>query len=316
EKSIIRRVIMHSNSPGGQPHTLSQRQQQFNELLHYLSVPSTLPPPEKLAILRSKSPTELLKAASQMKLHQFRATTDGNFIPPTLFQSINTGDFAQRMLDRNITLLTGECRDEHTLYARYYPPAANTRAALSARLLADFTPSLVKVLMEFYSPDGELPRGCRDWGEAFGYVYADVQVHLFKRGFVNAIAAHAGAAAGGLVHRYRVEFRAECVDRTYGPEMGVTHTSDMALWFLGQGERLSEWEKGVARRAFVDLHGAFLRGEDVRSAWGTKGVTEVRRLRPDGEVDVWEDEMWDRSVELWKRMMKAGVTEVPDRAKL
>ncbi|KAF1990236.1 alpha/beta-hydrolase [Aulographum hederae CBS 113979] len=296
KQSLIKRCVMHSKSAGVQPHTLSERQAQFDELLSALSIPLSLSPSSKLSKLRSLSPKALVHASQKMTLHQFRATSGGAFIRRDLFALIQNGDFAAEMRRRNITLLTGECRDEHSLYGIWYPPLLSY-LSLQTRLLADYPPSVCLAILSFYSPTQQLPRGCKDWRDAFGRIYADVQIHATERGFLSRL-----ASVQDLVYRYRVCWRAECIDGVFPPEWGVTHSSDMPIWFWagGEGDYLREGERRFVRRAFVDAHAVFLGGGDVRGVWGTQGMREVRRLRGDGEVDVWRDGLWDKGVELWE----------------
>ncbi|KAJ9641035.1 hypothetical protein H2199_005703 [Coniosporium tulheliwenetii] len=283
QRQIIRRVIMWSNGPGLQPKSLQELQDQFDELLQHLHIPLTLPSSEKLARLRSLPVKSLIAATFRMTHHQFRAVTDNSFVHPTLFTDISTGDFGARMRDRGIKLMID------------YPVAA------------------VEVLVKHYFPTGALPQGWKDWREAFGRVYADTQIHTLQRGFVAALAA---GGAGELVLRYRVEWRAGCVDAVAPRSWGVTHGTDLAGWFWGNGigAGLTGSEKRVCERGFVGPLARFVRGEEVE--WGTRGVKEVRRLRSDGEVDVWVDERWDEGVRVWKDLMDVGSTGASRGAKL
>jgi hypothetical protein len=51
-----------------------------------------------------------------MELYEFTPFSDDTFYPDGFMHDINNGEYAKRMKDHNITLLNGECRDEHTMY--------------------------------------------------------------------------------------------------------------------------------------------------------------------------------------------------------
>lgn len=321
-RAIIKQAVMWSNGPG-MPKSASDAQAQFDELLSALNIPLSLSASEKLARLRALPARDLLTAGSRIKMHQFRpviTSTDragSSFIPPTLFQDINSGTFARKLASRKTRLLLGECRDEHFVYARWRPPPQNTLSSLRARLEADYPAPAVDALVNLYFPEGKLPAGWKDWkDDAFGRVYADMQVHMLQRGLIRAIATAGGGAAadggnnyeakggaGKSISRYRIEFRVKCIDAVVPPAWGVTHGTDQAIWFWGNGGVLLPEEKKVVKTAFIEPLVKFVNGgnsgagEDI--GWGTHGPREMRRLRPDGKVDIWRDEMWDRGARVW-----------------
>lgn len=307
DQSIIRQACIWSNSPAGQPKAPAETQSQFNQLLTALNIPHTLPATKKLAHLRSLPPKTLLSAARIITLHQFRPTTDGAFISPSLFASLDSGAFARALLARNIRLILGECTDERFLYSTWFPPKTNTLDALRTRLIADYPVRTVDALLRLYYPDDSLPPGVRDWrSDAWGRVYADMQVHRMQRGLVYALTENAaGVDASRLVHRYRIEFRAGCVDKNLPREWGVTHSSDYAVWFWGNGDVLTGWEKRVLREAFIGPLARFVRGVDAAGqdgfGWGVCG-RGLRRLREDGVVVVSGDPMWEEGVRVWKAL--------------
>lgn len=315
-KPVIRRVLMWSNGPGIQPHSLAERQEQFNELLSKLSIPSSLTPAEKMSLLRSAPLNDLVQANDNMKLHEFRAVTDEDFISSTLFARIISGDFARRMLRHGVQLITGECRDEHFVYQSWRSPKESTYRAAFERLQADYPLCAVKALMDFYSPDQRLPKGCSDWQDAFGRIYADTQIHNLERGFVNCLFE---GGAGHLVHRYRVEWRAKCTDSSWPPEWGVTHGTDMVIWHWGdgKGEGLEEDEKSQVKNFVHDAFSQYVKGNNVSGLWATNGPKQVRLIKPSGETAIWEDSMWERGLHVWKRLEEGGCFgPVTERAKL
>ncbi|KAH7053046.1 hypothetical protein B0J12DRAFT_43433 [Macrophomina phaseolina] len=308
DKSVIRRAIMWSNGPGMQPKSLLAAQDQFDELLTVLGIPLSLSGSEKVARLRAMPPGQLLAAVPKMQRHQFRAVVDNDFVRADLYKDIDSGAFAARMRARGVALLTGECRDEHCLYGTWYPPAANTLEALRVRLRAEYPVDAVDALVAHYYPQGRLPDQCSDWRDAFGRVYADMQVHHLERGFVDKL--HAGGA-GDLVFRYRVEWRLKCCDRFLPPDWGVTHTADKPIWWWGNGMELTEGEKKVAWDALTGPYVRFVNGDldGLRKEWGTTGPRQVRRIDSQGKVSTWEDELWDEGTSVWNELRAVGATK-------
>lgn len=300
-KSIVRRAIMWSNGPGVHPKSAENAQEQFNELLRALGIPLDLKPSEKLDRLRKLPARTVIEASVLSKHHQYRPWDDGAFISRRLFRDLNNGDFARRMIRRGVRLMIGECSDEHFVYQGYYTPSDSLQA-VRERLKADYPPEACDALVELYYPDGKLPPDSRDWKEAFGKIYADIQIHMMERGLVYAL-ARGGAAH--LIYRYRVEFRLQCIDRIFPPEWGVTHTTDLYMWLWGNGQRLKEHEKPLVRKALVDPLAKFIHGDYRDMQWGTSSVRQARRMREDGSVDVWEDTLWSRGVTVWKTLLRA-----------
>ncbi|CAD0111447.1 unnamed protein product [Aureobasidium uvarum] len=298
ERRIIRRVIMLSNGPGTRPKTLSEHQAQFDEFVCHLDMPASLSPATQLAKLRQLPYQQLLAAQNKMKISEFRPMADGKFYPKDVFTNINNGDFARRMKDRGICILGGECRDEHNIYRTWRTPE-NSLQALRTRLCAEYpTDTVTKILHHYCGAEATLPAHCRDWQDAFGRIYADLQVHNLQRGFLDALCRH-GLEPGKHVLRYRFDRRLQCIDATIPIEWGVTHSSDVPIWLWGsdfaggmteQEKRwLNSWNQGFA---------AFVSGAEVH--WGPTAPEQMRRWRSDGETDIWEDDGWDKGLEMWE----------------
>jgi hypothetical protein len=161
-----------------------------------------------------------------------------------------------------------------------------------------------------YYPNGTLPRDCENWdSDAFGRVYADMQVHNMQRGFIYALTNPATnkpvPGIEKLIFRYRMEYRLSCADRSLPPAWGVTHATDQYIWFWGNGEVIKEAEKGLIKKAVVDPFVKFVHGEDDLK-WGTQSYKEMRTLKPDGSVGIWKDEIWDEGVRVWKILREVG----------
>ena len=201
------------------------------------------------------------------------------------------------MKRRGITLLNGECRDEHNLYRNWRIPD-NSYESVYTRLVADYPERVVSKLMKHYCGGSkELPSSYENWQMLFGHIYADIQVHHLERGFHNAL-FKGGLKPGKDVLRYRFDRRLKCVDDSVPPEWEVTHSTDVSIWFWGTDSRLGmsdqekEWLKG-----WNEGFAAFVKGDMVN--WGPTKPRDMRRWRTDGETDVWEDDMWEKGLEIW-----------------
>lgn len=309
-KAIVRRALMLSNGPGMQPKSMEDAQVQFDELCTALELPYDMTAAEKLATLRALDPRTLLNATAQMKFHQFRGVTDSGFIRPSLLSDLDTGVFAERMKRRGVKLIMGECRDEHNVYGTWKTPA-NDSDSLYQRLQADYPLEACKALMEYYFPNRQLPTRYENWQDAFGYIYADIQIHHLERGMANALVQH---GAGHLLYRYRMEWRAQCCDKGWPKEWGVTHGTDMAIWFWGAGERLSKREQVLVRRAFHTNLARYIKGENVE--WGTEHALQLRTLKPDGSIVIEHDKWLEEGLTVWDILRKVGATGHPRESKL
>jgi carboxylesterase type B len=301
-KGVVKRVMMLSNGPGMQPKSLEEVQEQFDELLKALGIPPESSLAEKLEKLRSLAPRMIIEASNTIKHHQFRAVTDGSFVRHGLLEELSNGVYAQRMKRRNVQLMIGECSDEHFVYGLWRPPKPGYDNILH-RLEADYPRESCKVLMSHYFPNRKLPSKYESWQAAFGHIYADVQIHALRRGMVNELIKH---GAGDLIHRYRIEWRAQCVDKELPEHFGVTHGSDMAIWFWGNGSSLTEEEKSIAKKVFHDPLSKYLKGEEME--WGTQHAMQLRTLKPDGGVIIEEDTRLDEGLKLWDVLKKVGAT--------
>jgi carboxylesterase type B len=297
EKRIIKRVCMHANGPGVQPKSLQEHQEHFDELLVVLKISTAFPASEKLKRLRETKPATFRKATNKMRLHQFRAVTDGHFVKDDLFQRLEDGTFAKKLLESNVEILIGESVNEHHMYANHYTPKNNPEAVYK-RLLADYPKWAVDKLREVYFQDGSLPAGVKSWRELFGRIYADIQVHASERGFVDALIR---GGAGDLIHRYHIAWRS---DVTWSAKkFGATHWSDNVIWFFGDGKSLPETEKVMVRSAFLDQYSKFVRGEAIN--WQTNGPLQIRRLVDNGKIEIWQDEWWEEKLRVWKALQTA-----------
>lgn len=294
ESSIIKRAIMWSNGPGVQPKFIPEHQQQFKEVLGALNIPFDLPSSQKLACLRSVPADRLVAIQDSLAKSEFRPISDGAFIDKDLFQKINDGSFGRRMKDRGVKLINGECRDEHFLYGQWRKPS-NSREAVFYRLAADYPEAVVEKIMPIYCPGSALPPWAKDWQDAFGKIYADMQVHCLERGFADKL-TKGGLIVGKHLLRYRIDWRAECVELP--KSWHVTHSSDMPIWFwgMGMGEGLTDEEK-LKLKDVNSFFARFVKGDNVE--WIVKGPQMMHRLTDRGTMDMWKDERWADGLAIW-----------------
>jgi len=300
---LVRRAVLQSNGPGPRPKALAEAQLHFDELLHRLGVAQALSPAEKMAALRGTSWQTLLSAVERMNLHQFRSISDGAFVRAGLFADLASGAFAARLAAADASVLVGECGAEWHNYGTWRPPPPGLHNLLR-RFEADYARRVVDVVRRAYFPQGTLPPRFRDWGHAFGAVYADLQVHASERGLVDALARH---GAAHLVQRYRIEYRVGVADTKTPLEWGATHAADMFLWWFGDGYVLEPEEKKAIREGLLDGFAKFVGGGDP--GWGVKAPMECKRLKADGSVDIWRDDWWDEKISVWNELMKVMVDE-------
>ncbi|KAL2213786.1 carboxylesterase [Sarocladium strictum] len=296
-QQIIRRIAMLSNGPGVTPKTLAEQQPQFDEFITRLGISLDLPSAEKLKALRSLPAQKLIDVQAEMQIHEYRLTADTDFLPRELMAKVDSGDFGRRMKERSITLLSGECKEEHTIYRNWRTPD-DSHEAVYARLCAEYPKAAADKLMSHYcGPEKTLPSYCDNWRVLFGHIYANTQVHALQRGLHNAL-FQSGLVPGVDVLRYRIERRLKCVDESIPVEWGVTHSSDIPVWFWGANfsgpltDQEKAWLKG-----WNEGFGAFVKGDTVE--WGPTKPKAMRRWRSDGETDVWEDDRWEEGLLVW-----------------
>jgi len=174
DDAIIKRMLMFSNSPSVQAKTLQQHQKKFDEYITQLGIPLDVDDDKKLERLRAIPFGKLITIQSEMDISEFRALSDGVFYPINLMNNIISGDFAKGMRSRNITLINGECREEHHMYRNWRTPE-NAYSSLYSRLCGEYPENVSRALLQHYrGPSQSLPSGCADWQELFGRIYADV----------------------------------------------------------------------------------------------------------------------------------------------
>ena len=293
KQAFISRIVLWSNGPGVQPKKLSEVQEQFNELVRTLGIPQVLPAKDKLAKLRALPSSQLVAAIGRMKQNSFRAITDGHFVRHSLFQEISDGRFAEGMLKRGIKVMIGDLPHEANVYKQVNPPASYQ--TLVERLSLDYPRSASKTLARLYCPT-MAPLMGGNWQETFGSIYTDIQVYVTARGFIAALAKTLPLEN---IYRYRINHRFECVDKVYPKQMGVTHGSDLTIWFYGNGEQLTSSEQALAQE-FLKPFAAFLRGDRV--TWGTTSIRQARTITSDQRIGITVDEDWEKGQHVWEAL--------------
>jgi carboxylesterase type B len=172
------------------------------------------------------------------------------------------------------------------MYQWTYPP--NSLDTLVDRLSWDYPRKIAEAVCEKYR-DGE-----HNWIGIFGKLYADIQIHSTMRGLLQCISTSVPLER---MHRYRIDWRTQSVDKRLPIEVGATHGTDLSIWWFGNGSGLTDQET-VLIREWLQPVGSFLRGETV--SWGTQSLKEVRYLTAEGKIEIKEDEVWESKLPLWE----------------
>jgi hypothetical protein len=308
-KHVIKRVVMLGNGSSLPPKTLSEAQSQFEAVLRELKVPinERSDPKKVLSRLRSLPVDKLvLTTAKLLTLHQFRAVADNDFVHPELFKTILDGRFAALLKENNVQMLLVETSQDRFVYAENRPPLSPGRFTLTRRFDSDYPHWVATALVDSAARAGMLPgpgkgNGLEEWRVAFGKVYASAQIYASQRGLADAMARH---GAGDLVKRCRIEWRSESLDPYWFPvEWGATHGSDAAIWFYGNGNRLSEKEGKVAMQLLTGFT-TYLKNGELGDGWGD-GPRKMKRLTKSGKVEEFEDIYWEENMAIWRDIAAA-----------
>ncbi|KAK0122530.1 hypothetical protein ONS96_009572 [Cadophora gregata f. sp. sojae] len=300
-KQIIRRVFQWSNGCGVQPKDISEVSQQFDDLIRLLGIPRTWTAAQIAAGLRTKTADELLDAVGRMSQKFFRPISDGSFLSKELFQDIYSGAFGKRMKDLGIQTVIGDLTQEYHVYKNVYPPKSYEE--LVERVSWDYPRDVALAICRPFklSPaDSRFPQ--IDWQGIFGKLYADMQIHSTMRGFVKSISTTLPLSH---IHRYRIDWRTESIDKRLPKEVGATHGTDLSIWLFGNGDTLTHDEKTLIKE-FLRPIVSFINGDEVQ--WGTRSVREVRCITAQGRIKISEDEVWDAKLPLWETATEVDKT--------
>lgn len=229
---------------------------------------------------------------------------------------------------------------------------------LHRRLLADYSPATTTALLDHYLPTTQQsherqekkhqqqqrqkthypPSHLHHPSHLYGAVTSDIQVHALQRGFLSRITglpSSNGTSAPSPaspspptpksphIHRTHISYlTTNATHANLKPEWGATHSSDLGIWFWGNGwgGGLTSREKDVLR-GWVERFWAFVRGEDLSdeesSGEGEMGWGDVRymkRLCADGKVDLVRDWDWERGLRVWEIVRQAQTWEEKELA--
>lgn len=167
---LYRRFFMDSNAIPAQPKSLSDAEEQFNELCSHYNIDLQASSTEKLARLRQKTAQELIAAIPNLKHHTFRPVTDGHFIHQGMAEYLASREFASAFKASKARLLIGEVLNEETLYSTYNSPSEPTVEALRMQIGNYYAPEVTERILKCYSlPDS---KDLDEWKRLFGKALA------------------------------------------------------------------------------------------------------------------------------------------------
>jgi len=301
---LIRRAYLWSNAVAVQPNPVDSPAltSQLDDLCDVLNIPTTATPAQKLDSLRSVTSADIVSSLHKLKLYTFRATTDKAFIPPTLISSILSGEFATRLARNGTQLLLCEVEHENRFYKMNNPP--KSYAALLQGLRNYYPEAVVNALLSHYA----MPLDQNDaeaWADLFGTITSDAQVHASQRGLTHAL-LHPNTAVPGIealpaanLSRFRIQWRAKCLDDWVHPHLGTCHVLDAPIWWAsGWRAGFTEQDKESTLR-FIEIFGQWMSGHDVAQS-GTQGERYMTLLDESGAI-CWNqrDDHWERELEVW-----------------
>ncbi|CAG9990026.1 unnamed protein product [Clonostachys byssicola] len=130
--------------------------------------------------------------------------------------------------------------------------------------------------------------------ETYGLITSDVQVRAPIRAFVKTL-ADAGVSLD-RIFRYRSQFRAKCISKLYSPELGVTHSVDMCVWWYLTRFGFDQDEAAATRdwlsRSLIPL----VNGTPLRSDCST--IKQYMEFTPNAEIRAVDDVYWDQMITL------------------
>jgi len=296
-KRIIKQIFMWSNGCGVEPKRIGEVQPQFDGLVDQSGISKDSSAGLKMKELRNLTTAQVMDLAARMNQKFIRPVLDDGFISGNLFRSIYSGQFGQILKNLGIHIMIGDLTQEFHLYKNAYPPTSYS--SLIERLNWDF-PRDIATTVAASVGISELTGS--EWKEIFGKIYADLQVHSTLRGLIQCLSQ---TLPQSQIHRYRIDWRTQSVDKTVPAEFGATHATDLSIWLFGNGEYLTKSEKVVIQEWLKPV-AEFVAGRDV--TWGTDDVKKVRYLTSDGKIEIREDEVWDTKIPLWELTKKVTST--------
>ncbi|SJM88951.1 uncharacterized protein ZBIST_5151 [Zygosaccharomyces bailii] len=185
---IIKKALLLSNGLAIQPKTISECEEQFNEVVEMFGINPDLPGGEKLRALREIPFQALAEKILDLRLHTFRAVTDNDMVSSTLFKDILDGTFGEKVRDSGRSFIIGEVINEHAVYANTNPPKSTED--LFNQINNYYPKSVAKALLKLY-PDvpqtDDKEKHLANLKFLYGRIISDVQVYASSRVLVNSL---------------------------------------------------------------------------------------------------------------------------------
>ncbi|KAL4972738.1 Alpha/Beta hydrolase protein [Aspergillus desertorum] len=285
---LYRRFFMDSNAIPAQPKSLSDTEEQFDELCAYFNIDLQASSAEKLSQLRQKTPQELVAAIPNLKNHTFRLVSDDLFIHHGMAEYLASKEFASAFKARKARLLIGEVLNEETLYSTYNSPTEPTIEAQRAQIGNYYAPDVAERALRCYA----LPKSTdlSEWKKLFGQIISDGQVRAPSRVLVSDLVCNGVDLAD--IWRYQIAYRLSFIDEKVAPmSLGVAHAMDKPFWNFSicygptppERRLMEEWIKNLV--AFVN--------DDASFEFGTRTVQEMKVVSPEGVIEIENDERWE-----------------------
>lgn len=85
---------------------------QLENVFAHFQISPSLPLSQRLDGLRKIDGTKLIESFHKLRLHTFRAVTDGEFIRGDMIEKFRDGTFARLFKERGVRILIGETENE------------------------------------------------------------------------------------------------------------------------------------------------------------------------------------------------------------
>lgn len=294
-EQIIKQVVLFSNTPFSQPKTIAECQDQFNEVIEKFGIEKSLSGAEKLNELRKLDSGLIEDLIPSLERHTFRAVTEKYFVPDGLIDDINSGEYAKRLTQKNIRIVSGDVNNEQYTYSIIYTPT--TVEDLVLQVQNYYPEKVAKCLLDLYMPkpmDDTDPEFQTKLIELYGKMIADGQVYAASRGFIRKLVDN--GFPQDRIFRYRISFRSQCVDSVLAKENKVPHGGDTTVWFYALRLGYTEGERKLVNK-WLQPYIKFLSFEDDFD-WDTSDIQKFRHFKEDGSIEYMEDPVWDWSVKV------------------
>ncbi|KAJ9640596.1 hypothetical protein H2204_003224 [Knufia peltigerae] len=294
-RPLFHNVWLCSNAIPAQPKSLEEATTQLENVFAHFQISPSLPLSQRLDGLREIDGTKLIESFHKLRLHTFRAVTDGEFIRGDMIEKFRDGTFARLFKERGVRILIGETENEQWLYSKVVPPEslAGLPRALENYYAAQVCERLMSLSQYQATLDISSSTDKDDRAEAerlYGMITSDAQVRAPIRALCHQLMSN-GVPVERIL-RYRIALRPRCLDKFYPPEAGVTHGGDMYTWWLtrhmglmdSEAVLISDWLKGSLC--------SLVNSEPFE--WVSREEDGYVYLGEDGSVEVVHDEHWKR----------------------